>query len=94
MRSIPADEKSPSACSSVNVPDFIDEWIQRAGLPEQAADRKIIIAGLEWLDGESQKRFHQPFSDLTTAQQQKNLRRHFSCPEGKAGIYKRGNLLR
>jgi Gluconate 2-dehydrogenase subunit 3 len=66
---IPADEKSPSA-SSVNVPDFIDEWIS-APYPEQAADRKIIIAGLEWLDGESQKRFHQPFSDLTTAQQQK-----------------------
>jgi hypothetical protein len=66
---IPADEKSPGA-SSVNVPDFIDEWIS-APYPEQAADGKIIIAGLAWLEGESQKRFHQPFADLTTAQQQK-----------------------
>jgi hypothetical protein len=66
---IPADEKSPNA-SSVNVPDFIDEWISAPYL-EQVADRKIIMDGLAWLEDESQKRFHQPFADLTTAQQQK-----------------------
>jgi hypothetical protein len=65
---IPADEKSPSA-SSVNVPDFIDEWIS-APYPEQAVDGKIIVEGLAWLDGESQKRFHKTFADLTAGQQQ------------------------
>jgi hypothetical protein len=64
---IPADDKSPSA-SSVNVPDFIDEWIS-APYPDQAADGKIIVKGLAWLDGESQKRFRKAFADLAAAQQ-------------------------
>lgn len=64
---IPADEKSPSA-SSVNVPDFIDEWIS-APYPEQVADGKIIVEGLAWLDGESQQRFQKTFADLTAGQQ-------------------------
>jgi Gluconate 2-dehydrogenase subunit 3 len=65
---IPADEKSPSA-SSVDVPDFIDEWIS-APYPSQQADRKEILDGLAWLDGESQKRFEKKFADLNDGQKQ------------------------
>jgi Gluconate 2-dehydrogenase subunit 3 len=79
---IPADEKSPSA-SSVNVPDFIDEWIS-APYPEQIADRKIIVEGLAWLEGESQKRFQQPFADLTMVQQQKICDEICHIPKAKA----------
>jgi hypothetical protein len=64
---IPADDKSPSA-SSVGVPDFIDEWIS-APYPEQAADKKIVIEGLTWLEDESKKRFQKVFADLTAEQQ-------------------------
>jgi len=66
---IPADEKSPSA-SSVGVPDFIDEWIS-APYPEQQNDRKTVLEGLTWLDGESKKRFEKTFADLTGEQRQK-----------------------
>ena len=83
---IPADEKSPSA-SSVDVPDFIDEWIS-APYPEQIADRKIIVEGLAWLDGESQKRFQQPFADLTTVQQQKICDDICHAPKAKSEFAK------
>jgi len=66
---IPADEKSPSA-SSLNVPDFIDEWIS-APYPEQQTDRKIILDGLTWLDAESKRRFKKAFANLTVKQQTK-----------------------
>src|SRR3954464_1142673 len=52
---IPADEKGPSA-SSVHVQDFIDEWIS-APYPGHDEDRKMILAGLAWLNEEAQKRF-------------------------------------
>lgn len=52
---IPADEHSPSA-SAVGVVDFIDEWVS-APYPQQRRDRSVIEAGLEWLDGESKRRF-------------------------------------
>ena len=64
---IPADEKSPSA-SSVGVVDFIDEWIS-APYPEQHADRKQVLEGLDWLDRESGKRFGRKFTELAAEQQ-------------------------
>jgi Gluconate 2-dehydrogenase subunit 3 len=64
---IPGDERSPGA-SSVGVPDFMDEWIS-APYPEQQNDRKEILAGLAWLDGESQKRFQKMFARLSEVQQ-------------------------
>jgi hypothetical protein len=64
---IPADEKSPSA-SQLGVHDFIDEWIS-APYPTQQEDRKIILDGLSWLDGESKSRFRKEFDDLTEDQQ-------------------------
>jgi hypothetical protein len=66
---IPADEKSPSA-SSLNVPDFIDEWIS-APYPEQQNDRKTILEGLAWLEAESTKRFKKTFPNLTEKQKKK-----------------------
>lgn len=64
---IPADDKSPSA-SAVGVPDFIDEWIS-APYPNQQADRTVILAGLRWLEAESQTRFGKGFADLSLEQQ-------------------------
>lgn len=63
---IPADDKGPSA-SSLNVPDFIDEWIS-APYPGHDADRRIVLTGLAWLDAEAQKRFQNPFVNLVTRQ--------------------------
>jgi len=67
---IPADEKSPSA-SELSVHDFIDEWIS-APYPRQQADRKIVIEGLAWLEGESRKRYEKSFVD-STAEQKRQL---------------------
>lgn len=66
---IPADGTSPAA-SSVNVVDFIDEWIS-APYPNQRADRTIVLPGLEWIDAESQKRFKKKFADISAAQRAK-----------------------
>ena len=57
---LPADDRSPSA-SAVGVVDFIDEWIS-APYPDNAADRKIILEGLQWLDAESTRRFGHVFA--------------------------------
>jgi hypothetical protein len=63
---IPADDKGPSA-SSVNVPDFIDEWIS-APYPGHDDDKRLITEGLRWLDEESRKRFGAAFVGLTPQQ--------------------------
>src|ERR1700754_2560578 len=57
---IPADGTSPAA-SSVGVVDFIDEWIS-APYPEHAVDRKTVVDGLSWIDGEAQRRFSTTFA--------------------------------
>jgi len=64
---IPADATSPSA-SKVGVVDFIDEWIS-APYETHQADRKIVLAGLTWIDEESARRFSAPFRKLSIAQQ-------------------------
>jgi hypothetical protein len=63
---IPEDEQSPAA-SKVGVVDFIDEWIS-APYPEHAADRKLVLEGLSWIDGEAQRRFKAPFAKLSATQ--------------------------
>jgi hypothetical protein len=50
------------------VQDFIDEWIS-SPYPAQAADRTRILRGLEWIDGQSQRRFQRDFADLSEVQQ-------------------------
>jgi hypothetical protein len=63
---IPADGRSPSA-ADLRVHDFIDEWIS-APYPAQAADRPLVLAGLDWLDTEARRRFGRGFAALSDAQ--------------------------
>jgi hypothetical protein len=63
---IPEDAQS-AAASKVGVVDFIDEWIS-APYPDHAVDRKIVVDGLRWLDGEAQRRFKAPFAKLSAPQ--------------------------
>ena len=65
---IPADGRSPSA-SAVGVTDFVDEWVS-APYPDNVRDRKTIVEGLEWLEGESKRRFGAVFADASDAQRQ------------------------
>lgn len=60
---IPADEHSPAA-SAVGVVEFIDEWIS-APYPQQRGDREVVLAGLRWIEGESQQRFGRGFAAIT-----------------------------
>jgi hypothetical protein len=59
---IPADAQSPSA-SSLNVHDFVDEWVS-APYPAQQADRALIMNGLDWIEAEARRRFEISFSNL------------------------------
>jgi len=65
---LPADDLGPAA-SAVGVPEFLDEWVS-APYPDQQADRPVILNGLEWLEGESTKRFSKAFADLAGTRQQ------------------------
>ena len=58
---IPADEHSPAA-SAVATHEFIDEWIS-APYPDCRRDREVVVSGLAWLDGESQRRHDKNFAD-------------------------------
>ena len=64
---IPADDKSPAA-SQLQVVEFIDEWISAPYQPQQQ-QRETVVNGLIWLESESQKRFKNPFAQLSEAQQ-------------------------
>jgi hypothetical protein len=83
---LPADERSPSA-SQLKVPDFIDEWVS-APYEGQQRDRKVILAGLDWLETESRKRFNRGFADLSNDQKQRICddicSREKAAPEFKA----------
>jgi hypothetical protein len=63
---VPAEGRVPSA-SGVGVPDFIDEWVS-APYPNYVKDRKTVLDGLAWIDGESQKRFGRGFADAAPEQ--------------------------
>jgi hypothetical protein len=63
---VPAEGAVPSA-SAVGVPDFIDEWVS-APYPNYVKDRKVIVEGLAWLDGESGRRFGKGFADASGQQ--------------------------
>jgi len=54
--------------SEVGVPDFVDEWVS-APYPSQLQDRALILAGLAWLDSESQRRWKKEFVALELSQQ-------------------------
>jgi len=59
---MPTDEISPSA-SSLNVHDFVDEWIS-SPYPAQAGDRNIILKGLDLLDEKAVRRGKAKFISL------------------------------
>lgn len=63
---VPADAEGPGAVA-VGVVDFINEWVS-APYPQQSADRKLILAGFDWLDAEAERRFSRDFSGLSVAQ--------------------------
>lgn len=63
---IPADDQSPAA-SAVGVIDFIDEWIS-APYPDNVRDKPVVLAGLAWIDAESQRRFKKDFAKLSDVQ--------------------------
>src|SRR5215207_4059579 len=49
---IPAEGDVPSA-ADLKVHDFIDEWIS-SPYADQGGDRAVVLAGLVWIDAESQ----------------------------------------
>jgi hypothetical protein len=65
---LPGDDRSPSA-SAVGVVDFMDEWLS-APYPRHQQDRAMVLAGLGWLDAESEQRFGKAFADLSSLEQQ------------------------
>ena len=68
---LPQDERSPAA-SAVGVPDFIDEWVS-APYPQQQEDRERILAGLEWLEQQSMRRFDSSFASAAETQKKEIL---------------------
>jgi hypothetical protein len=58
---VPADAAGPGAVA-VGVVDFINEWVS-APYPRQAADRKLILAGFDWLDAQAEQRFSRGFGE-------------------------------
>jgi hypothetical protein len=55
-----AHSQAPSA---LRIPDFVNEWVS-APYPDQAQDRSVIFAGLEWIDEEAKRRGRPRFLDL------------------------------
>ncbi len=63
---VPADAQGPGAVA-VGVVDFINEWVS-APYPQQVADRKLILAGFDWLDAQAQQRFSRSFGESSVSQ--------------------------
>jgi len=63
---VPADADGPGAVA-VGVVDFINEWVS-APYPQQTADRKLILAGFDWLDAQAQQRFSRGFGESSASQ--------------------------
>lgn len=63
---VPADADGPGAVA-VGVVDFINEWVS-APYPQQTADRKLILAGFDWLDAQAEQRFSRGFGESSASQ--------------------------
>jgi hypothetical protein len=63
---VPADADGPGAVA-VGVVDFINEWVS-APYPQQLTDRKLILAGFDWLDAQAQQRFSRSFGEASVSQ--------------------------
>jgi hypothetical protein len=65
---LPATDRAP-APSTLGIPDFVDEWVS-APYTEQLADKKTVLDGLDWIDGEAHRRWKLPFLRGSVLQQQ------------------------
>lgn len=63
---VPADADGPGAVA-IGVVDFINEWVS-APYPQQTADRKLILAGFDWLDAQAEQRFSRSFGGASASQ--------------------------
>lgn len=63
---VPADADGPGAVA-IGVVDFINEWVS-APYPQQTADRKLILAGFDWLDAQAEQRFSRSFGEASASQ--------------------------
>jgi hypothetical protein len=63
---VPADADGPGAVA-VGVVDFINEWVS-APYPQQTADRKLVLAGFDWLDAQADQRFSRGFGESSVSQ--------------------------
>lgn len=59
---LPAEGKWP-APSTAGVHHFIDEWVSAPYLDQQA-DRRTILAGLEWVEAQAKARHARPYAKL------------------------------
>jgi hypothetical protein len=55
---LPVEGAAPSA-SALKVHEFVDEWIS-APYPDQAADRLLVLAGIDWMNGDARRRANAP----------------------------------
>lgn len=65
---LPGTAHAP-APSSIGIPDFVDEWVS-APYPFQLSDRKIILAGLAWVDEASKQQWQCGFLQTDGQRQQ------------------------
>ena len=63
---VPADADGPGAVAA-GVVAFINEWVS-APYPQQAADRKLILSGFDWLDEQAEQRFSRGFGESSVSQ--------------------------
>ncbi|MBT2744911.1 MULTISPECIES: gluconate 2-dehydrogenase subunit 3 family protein [unclassified Lysobacter] len=63
---VPDEPDAPGAVA-VGVVDFINEWVS-APYPRQVKDRKLILAGFDWLDEQAEQRFSRSFGESVESQ--------------------------
>jgi len=63
----PDNPATDKLASQLGVQDFIDEWIS-APYENCAADKPVIVSGLDWIDAEAGRRFQKKFTELDEAQ--------------------------
>jgi len=81
---VPADADGPGAVA-VGVVDFINEWVS-APYPQQAADRKLVLAGFEWLDAQAEQRFSRSFNEASVSQRSAICDDIRYVPKARAGF--------
>lgn len=81
---VPADADGPGAVA-IGVVDFINEWVS-APYPQQTADRKLILAGFDWLDAQAEQRFSRSFGEASASQRSAICDDICYLPKARAGF--------